>query len=142
MLVPLDDKFSLGFGTFSNFGLATECPEDYAAGQLAGETSITTVNFNISLFYKVNNNFAIAGGLNVIYAEASLIRNFGENPHGVPVQAEAENLAGDDISYGWNIGLPYDFNEKHRLGFSYRSEVKLELKGDYSNGLATFVDDA
>ncbi len=135
LVVPLNDKFALGFGTFSNFGLATEFPEDYAAGSLAGETSITTVNFNSSLSYKVNEQLVIGGGLNVIYADASLVRNFGENPLGLPADFEAANLAGDDISYGWNMGLSYDFNENHRLGFSYRSEVKLELEGDYSNEL-------
>ncbi|ALO33755.1 long-chain fatty acid transporter [Colwellia sp. MT41] len=132
LVVPLNDKFALGFATFSNFGLATEFDDDYAAGQLAGETSITTVNFNTSLSYKVNDNFVIAGGVNVIYGEASLIRNAGENL-GIPAHTEVANLAGDDISYGWNMGLSYDFNENHRLGFSYRSEVKLELEGNYSD---------
>ena len=133
LVVPLNDKFALGFGTFSNFGLATEFDDDYAAGSLAGETSITTVNVNTSLSYKVNDQFVIGGGLNVIYADASLVRNAGQNPMGIPDQYEIANLAGDDISYGWNMGLSYDFNENHRLGFSYRSEVKLDLEGDYSN---------
>ncbi len=135
LVVPLNGKFALGFGTFSNFGLATEFDDDYAAGQLAEETSITTVNFNSSLSYKVNDNFVIAGGLNVIYADAALMRNFGDSPLPLPPETVAANLAGDDISYGWKLGLSYDFNENNRLGFSYRSEVELALEGDYSNGL-------
>jgi long-chain fatty acid transport protein len=140
LVVPLNEKFSLGFGTFSNFGLATEFDDDYAAGQLAGETSITTVNFNTSLSYKVNDQLAIAGGVNLVYADASLVRNFGESAVPLPPQTEAANLAGDDIAYSWNMGLSYDFNENHRLGFSYRSEVKLELEGDYTNGLPANID--
>ena len=135
LVVPLNEKFALGLGTFSNFGLATEFDDNYAAGQLAGETSITTINFNSSLSYKVNDNFAIATGSNVIYADASLVRNLGETPLGLPAETVAADLAGDDIAYGWNMGLSYDFNENHRLGFSYRSEVELELDGNYSNGL-------
>ncbi|KKK66921.1 hypothetical protein LCGC14_2959230, partial [marine sediment metagenome] len=45
-VMPIDDKFAVGFGAFSNFGLATEFDEDYPAGQLAGETEIVTVNMN------------------------------------------------------------------------------------------------
>jgi long-chain fatty acid transport protein len=135
LVVPLNDKFALGFGTFSNFGLASEFDEDYAAGQIAGETSITTVNFNSSLSYKVTDKFVIGGGLNLIYADASLKRYFGESPLPLPVNTVAADLSGDDIAFGWNMGVSYDFDENNRLGFSYRSEVTLELEGEYSNGL-------
>lgn len=63
LVVPLNDKFTLDFGTVSNFGLATELDGKYAEGKLVGETSITTVNFNTSLYYKINDNVAIACGL-------------------------------------------------------------------------------
>jgi long-chain fatty acid transport protein len=139
LVVPVNDKFALGFGTFSNFGLATEFDDNYAAGQIAGETSITTVNFNTSLSYKVTDEFSIGGGLNLIYADASLVRYFGDSPLPLPVNTVAADLAGDDLAFGWNMGFSYDFNENNRLGFSYRSEVKLGLEGDYTNGLPQFI---
>ena len=46
--MPLNDKVSLGVGVFSNFGLSTEFASDYAAGQIAGETEIVTINSNCS----------------------------------------------------------------------------------------------
>ena len=55
--MPYNDKVSLGFGAFSNFGLSTEFNDDYVAGQIAGETEIFTVNLNASVAYKVNEIF-------------------------------------------------------------------------------------
>ena len=62
--MPVNDKVSLGFGAFSNFGLATEFDDDYAAGQIAGETEIVTVNMNASVAYKVSEQFSFGVGLN------------------------------------------------------------------------------
>mgnify|MGYP002700772617 FL=1 len=46
---PINKRVAIGFGVFSNFGLATEFADDYAAGQLAGTSEITTINFNTSV---------------------------------------------------------------------------------------------
>ena len=50
--MPYNDKVSIGFGAFSNFGLSTEFNDDYAAGQIAGETEIFTVNLMQALLIK------------------------------------------------------------------------------------------
>jgi len=134
-VAPINDKVAVGFGVFSNFGLATEFDEDYAAGQIGGETSITTVNFNANASYRVNQNFTVAGGLNLVYAEAELIRNFGETALPLPRETVAADLSGDDTSFGWNIGMTYEINDENRYGFSYRSEVDLGFEGEYSNAL-------
>ena len=103
--MPVNDKVSVGFGAFSNFGLATEFSDDYAAGSLGGETEIVTVNMNVSASYKVNEQFSVGLGLNAIYADAKIIRNVGANPYQIPAQTQAVHLEGDDYGFGWNIGL-------------------------------------
>jgi long-chain fatty acid transport protein len=60
----------------------------------------------------VNDNLVIAGGLNVVYVDTSLVRHFGENSTAIVPETEAVNLADKDISYGWNSGLSYNFVEK------------------------------
>lgn len=134
-VMPIDDKFAVGFGLYSNFGLATDFASDYAAGQLAGSTEITTVNFNTSVSYQVNNQLSVAAGVNYVYADAKLLRTFGANPLGLPAQTEALSLEGDDTGYGWNAGLTYDFSEHSRIGLAYRSAVDIEFDGIYSNQL-------
>ncbi|WP_339719143.1 outer membrane protein transport protein [uncultured Paraglaciecola sp.] len=134
-VAPINKKVAVGFGVFSNFGLATEFPEDYAAGQLAGTSEITTVNFNASVSYKINAHWSAGLGLNYIYADAKLVRHFGDNPVGLPAQTVAASLEGDDSGYGWNAGLAYEIDKGSRIGLHYRSKTTVNFEGDYSNQL-------
>jgi len=94
--MPLNDKVSLGFGAFSNFGLSTEFNDDYAAGSIAGETEIVTVNMNASASYKINEQFSVGLGLNYVYADAKVVRNAGANQFGIPANTQIAHLEGDD----------------------------------------------
>lgn len=145
-VMPIDDKFAFGVGLFSNFGLATEFDKDYAAGQLAGKTKITTINLNAALSYKINEQISIGGGISYIYADATITRHAGAglpaylqasygSTLGVSASDEAANLDGDDYGYGWNIGMTYDFAPGQRLGFHYRSSTDITFEGKYSNEL-------
>ncbi|MDE3270472.1 outer membrane protein transport protein [Pseudoalteromonas sp. SSM20] len=134
-VLPINEQMTLGGGAFSNYGLSTEFDENYPAGQLAGETALTTVNFNISAAYKLTDALSLGAGFNLVYADAHLIRHIGQTPLGLPNNVEAANLSGDDVSFGWNVGALYEVNTENRFGLSYRSQVDLDLKGDYSNQL-------
>ncbi|WP_417655453.1 outer membrane protein transport protein [Pseudoalteromonas atlantica] len=133
--MPYNDKVSVGFGAFSNFGLSTEFNDDYVAGQIAGETEILTVNFNASVAYKVTEQFSFGVGLNYIYADATVIRKVGANASGIDFGADAVNLQGDDTGLGLNVGLMYQLDENSRFGFNYRSETDITFEGDFSNDL-------
>ena len=137
--MPLNDKVSLGFGAFSNFGLSTEFKDDYAAGSIAGETEIVTVNMNASASYKINEQFSLGLGLNYVYADAKVIRNAGANPLGLPANTQIAHLEGDDYGFGWNIGAMYQLDENNRFGFNYRSETDIDFEGEYSNQLPAAV---
>ncbi|ASM48992.1 long-chain fatty acid transport protein [Pseudoalteromonas espejiana DSM 9414] len=130
--MPYNDKVSLGFGAFSNFGLSTEFDDDYAAGQIAGETEIFTVNLNASVAYKVSEQFSFGIGLNYIYADATIIRNVGANPRS-PFSTNVVDLEGDDTGYGLNVGLMYQLDENSRFGFNYRTETDITFEGTYSS---------
>jgi long-chain fatty acid transport protein len=136
---PINKRVAIGFGVFSNFGLATEFSDDYAAGQLAGTSEITTINFNTSVSYKINSDWSAALGLNYIYADANLVRHFGDNPLGLPAQTLAASLEGDDNGYGWNVGFAYEIDKGSRLGLHYRSKTMLSFEGDYTNQLPAAV---
>ncbi|MAY60122.1 MAG: long-chain fatty acid transporter [Pseudoalteromonas sp.] len=130
--MPVNDKVSVGFGAFSNFGLATEFNDDYVAGQIAGETEIVTVNMNASVAYKVSEQFSFGIGLNYIYADATIVRKVGVNTQ-IPFSTNVVDLEGDDTGYGLNVGLMYQLDENSRFGFNYRTETDITFEGTFSS---------
>ncbi|WP_438862773.1 outer membrane protein transport protein [Neptunicella sp.] len=141
-VLPIDKKWAFGLGVFSNFGLSTEFEPNYAAGQLAGKSDITTMNLNAALSYKVNQQFTIAAGISYISADAQIIRHFGDisnalaaNGITIPASTESINLEGDDNGYGWNVGIAYDVAPGHRLGLHYRAATDIDFTGKISNQL-------
>ena len=152
-VMPINDKFAFGLGVFSNFGLATDFEKDYAAGQLAGKTEITTANLNAAWSYKVNEQFAVAAGVSYVYADAKIIRHAGAGlpaalqasygtTFGVTSSTEAANLEGDDHGFGWNVGVTYEPTKGHLFGLHYRAATDLTFNGNYSNELPVVLNSA
>ncbi|PHM38328.1 long-chain fatty acid transporter FadL [Xenorhabdus innexi] len=145
-ITPLTDELFVGASATSNFGLATDFSNNYAAGSIGGKTSLKTVNFNLAGAYKFNDQFSFGLGLNAIYADAEIVRHMGEvgpflatqtgGKVNIPASTEIARLEGKDWGYGWNAGLLYQFDENNRYSLTYRSKVKVKFKnGDYSNEL-------
>ena len=135
MVIPLQNNMAVGVGVNSNFGLASEFEDDYKAGQLAGETAITTANFNVNGSYEINDQFVVALGLNVVTANATMKRTFGESAYPLAAETVALSLEGDDIGFGWNLGVTYELSDAATFGFAYRSQVALNFEGEYTNDI-------
>lgn len=134
---PLNDKWSWGLGLFTNYGLSTEFDKNYAAGIIGGETELTTFNINPNVAYKINEQWSVGAGINAIYADAKLVRRAGVT---VPQQPSTAlvHLSGDTLDWGWNAGVMYQLNERHRWGLSYRSGTTLSFKGDFTGLSSNF----
>ncbi|MGB0992977.1 MAG: OmpP1/FadL family transporter [Akkermansiaceae bacterium] len=132
----INDHLSVGLGTYSSFGLAT----DYSSGAASiigtDKSEITTVTINPSLAYRVNEALSVGVGLDIMYAEGRLTAaNTAFDPIPGPVGSSLFDLQGDDWSIGWNIGLLYQLNESTRIGLHYRSTFDLKIEGDASGAL-------
>ncbi|USD66773.1 outer membrane protein transport protein [Vibrio sp. SCSIO 43136] len=132
---PIDDKWSYGIGLFTTYGVATDYPDDIDAGDMAGNTSLASVNFNPSFAYKVNEQFSVGAGINIVYAVAELNRHLGSlapNFSGQPSD-DLISMEGTTFSLGWNVGALYELDENNRFGLGYRSPVDLEFQGDFTD---------
>ena len=174
-LVP---NLKFGLGVNAPFGLKTDYSEGWVGRYHAVSSSLKTINVNPSLAYKFRGGLSVGFGLNAQYVEARLTNAIdkagvcigGLTPIlgaagaaaacggiGLPPAAIASgttdgsiDLEADDISFGYNLGLLYEFSPGTRIGLHYRSKISHTLEGDadFSNtadlagtfGGGTFTD--
>ncbi len=91
----------------------------------AKEFTLKVIELNPALAYKINDKFAIGGGIRGVYSK------------GV-VKAEKdplydENMNGDDISFGYNLAISYRPSNNIKFATTYRSKVNLKEDGS-ANG--------
>lgn len=154
----LSDDLRFGLGINAPFGLSTDYSDQWRGRYHALKSELITVNINPNLAYKAGDRLSLGFGVNFQYIKAELSNAIdvgticaavagagacaGQNL--LPLQTDGkQELEGDDWSYGFNLGLLYEFDEDSRVGFAYRSKVKQELDGDVAftvpAGLAAFA---
>lgn len=154
----LRPNLNFGLGVNAPFGLKTTYDGDWVGRYHALTSSLKTINVNPGLSYNFRNGLTIGGGASVQYIEARLSNAIdkagvcigGLTPllgvagaagtcggAGLPPAAIASgttdgfiDLDADDISYGFNVGILYEFSPATRIGAHWRSKISHTLKGD------------
>lgn len=154
---PMGDQWVIGLGVSTPYGLATDYQEGWVGRYIALETDLATINTNLAFGYKISDELSVGLGVSLMYGDAILSNavNFGlaylgalQNgtiPANAQTQAVAQDvqanlggtkydgkleLEGDDIGYGFNVGVLFTPDESTRVGIHYRSKVKLTLEGE------------
>ncbi len=116
--------FRYGFSFVIPGGLTKRWGSPYAK-MFAEEFTLKIIELNPTVAYKINDKFAIGGGLRAIYSEG-LVKSDGTSA-GKPIVREME---GDTLAYGYNIALTYKPISKLSIGATYRSNIDLKLEGN------------
>ncbi len=133
--IASDVRFGLGVNT--QFGLGTDYGETWSGRYLAARSALDTVNINPSFAVRLNDELALAAGVNAVYADAKLsqaldlgllLAAVGEAP-GLLSNDGRGVVEGDDWGYGLNVGLIFEPVAGTRVGVSYRSAQKIDLEG-------------
>ena len=87
----------------------------------AEEFTLKIIEVNPTVAYKVNDKFAIGGGIRAVYSSGK-------------VKAEkapyySEDMNGDDISFGYNLAASYRPNSDLKFATTYRSKINLREDG-------------
>ncbi len=100
----------IGLGISSPFRLATEYDNNWIGSYQALKSDITTVNYNPSLAWKVNDKVSLGLGLSYQTIDAEMTNM---TPVGL------YRLKGDDGAWGWNAGALFTLSPAMRVGVSY-----------------------
>ena len=124
----MSDTIWFGLGMMTRFGLGTDFQEDWFGRYNSYYANIESVSLNPNIVWKVNDAFSVSLGAEVLWMEyfqkkkADMTLLGGSNN-------ERVQLKGDDIGYGWNVGMYFKLDEATRIGLHYRSQVKLRISG-------------
>lgn len=77
-VAPINDQFGWGASVTSNYGLATEFNNNYAAGAYGGTTDLETLNLNLSGAYRLDSHWSFGVGFDAVYARAKIERYAGD----------------------------------------------------------------
>ena len=167
-VAPINEQFGWGASVTSNYGLATEYNDSYAAGSVGGKTDLETLNLNLSGAYRLDSNWSFGLGFDAVYARAKIERNAGDLPQiiagglpalvqsgqidpqtagqiaaaagGINRNTQIAHLKGDEWGFGWNAGILYELDKNNRYALTYRSEVKIDFDGDYKSSLPAAIN--
>jgi long-chain fatty acid transport protein len=122
---PLSERVSIGFGTFSNFGLAEQYDDNWVGRYYVQRSALLGVSLMPSVSFKATDWLSLGVGLNAMagYLNTEVAVD------------NAERILGDgqmklkdyDIGFGANVGLIFRPCESTRIGLTYTSAVKLDF---------------
>ncbi|MCE2570522.1 outer membrane protein transport protein [Motilimonas eburnea] len=126
VIVPINDQWVWGANLYSNFGTKTEFDANYVAPEFGGKTDVKSFNLGASLAYRINEQWSLGAGLDLVYGKGKMRRALN-TPAG---QQPLLDIDADGFALGFNLGAMFELNANNRFGLSYRYSPKLEAKGD------------
>jgi len=145
LIVPLNEKVAVGAGLYTNFGTRTDFSSSFTGSEYGGLTDIKSLNLGLAASYRINQQWSLGGGLDIIYGTGQLERELSENvnqllgPNRVDTALDAD-VAGTAV--GFNLGTVFELNENNRFGLSYHYSPELEASGDVTYRDSTAKNDS
>ncbi|KAB0493640.1 OmpP1/FadL family transporter [Pseudomonas vancouverensis] len=125
----VDDRNSIGFGMYGNFGLSLDYDDDWAGRYFTQESAIVGVSFQPTYAFKVTDDLSIGGGPRFMYGYYRTEVAVNNNVLGLGNAPDGQLRYKDgDWGTGYNLGILYRLNERTQLGLAYTSKIDLKFK--------------
>ena len=143
------EKLTLGASVSAPFGLKTEYNSDWVGRYNAVTSDVKTVDLTLSAAVKLDPRFSV--GLGFIYEKADVtlsqmvdygvIMASAGIPGSIPGTADGlAKVSGDSHGFGWVAGFEWRPTDRFAIGYSHRSEIDQDIKGNATfNAPASFA---
>lgn len=148
----INDKWAIGFGLNVPYGTSSEYDEDWVGRYHAVESSVTAIDFNPTVAYRVNDKVSLGGGISIQRVSATLTNKLdsgatcelvalqtgapagtcaaiGLQPNDQSLDSDVE-LDGTGTKVTFNLGVLFKPREGTKIGVAYRHGADHELDGD------------
>lgn len=157
LVLPLHDGlegFALGASVGAPFGLKTDYDKNWSGRYLATLSDVKVVDLNLAAAADLGDHFSIGVGVIAEYMKVTLANRI-DFASGICAQVGnllcallpspidsayahradgtydgSVSITGDDVAFGWDVGLNWRPVERLSFGLNYRPEIKHKLKGD------------
>lgn len=137
----VSEQLSWGIGFYAPFGLSSDYDDDFVGRYFADETAVQVVSLQPALAYKLNEKWSVGMGISLNHAEGTLSKfkdHSGLCEAGPllgaifndAICASHYEVEGDDIAFGYTLGLYAEPIAGTRLALTWHSAVNYTLKGD------------
>ncbi len=122
----INENAVFGLAVTSPFGIQNKYDPNWQGKERSVETSVTTLNINPSLAYKLTDKLSLGAGLEAQYITATFtgMTSIGGGNHA------ANKMHGSDWGYGYTLGAKYQATDRLKFGLGYRSKIDHNLAGN------------
>ena len=134
----LDEQWTVGFGSYGDFGDAINYDNDWAGRYMIQNAKLLGASLVPSVAYKLNEEWSFGLGLRAMYGMVQLQLGVANDIPGITCQAVLPDMCpgpdgqakyqDEDWGYGGNAGVIYSPQEGTRIGLAYTSKVDLHFQ--------------
>jgi long-chain fatty acid transport protein len=126
MVEELSEKFSVGFGAFSYFGLLEKYDDDWVGRYYVQESALVGVSLMPSVSFKATEWLSIGAGMNAMYGY--LMSQMAVNNIDPLIGDGQMKLKDEAWGFGANGGVMIEPRKGTRIGATYLSRVNLDFE--------------
>lgn len=130
MTWQLNEKFSMGLGVFSRFGLGNSYPEDWAGADTIYDMAVQSMSVQPTLAVNVNEWLSLGIGLEVMWFDIDIRNKIGLGSYGPYNMGRVDSkVKGDNYAVGGTLGVHIHPLDWLSFGASYRTFMKHAIDG-------------
>jgi long-chain fatty acid transport protein len=145
----IDDRYTVGIGVYSPFGLATRYDDSSSARYFAEDSVLNAIEINPNIAFRLNDQLSFGAGPTIRYSYGQFSNAIDDGSlgtaagirAGLPAATAAAlggpglndaqfNASGDDWAVGYKAGILYQPDKATALGVAYHSAIQSTLSGN------------